>query len=170
MPEDEVRKKNPPANNTVHRYEWRNKTSFEVSDDPNNPYVQFYTNSGSQFTVWPNGDVTEVCIGDRQKADFCGTTASTGHQSDISTGGHKVDRNGGGSETEVTGKDGMAAGSDVAFVVMGKANIRCQSAYIGSDKDLNINCGGNCDMRVKGNMTTTVGGTYKEVAKKIEMN
>lgn len=175
--EHEKKEKQAPMYGSIYTKTWDNGTRIEISNDDKNPYIDFYTHAGNKMTVRPDGSLLLVTTGDRNEYDMCGITSTNDHNRDNK--GHGVSRTQDATkEEEVTGKDGMAAGSDIAFVVMGKANIRAESAYIGTDKDLNINCGGNCDMKVKGNftetvggdMTTTVAGTRHTKASKIKHN
>ncbi len=158
-----------PMQASVYTKTFLNGLRFETSNDDKNAYVDVYFPGMNKITFRPNGDMLVCTTGDLNAYNMSGDTSTCDHNKDHK--GHGVEKQQSSTKNEeVPGKHGMAAGGDIAFVVMGKANIRAQSAYIGTDKDLNINCGGNCSMKVKGDMKTEVGGTYTEIAKKITMN
>jgi len=169
VPKDHEKDKNPPMYGSVYTKTWLNGTKIEISNDDKNPFIDVYTHAMNKINIRPDGTMTIVTTGDKCDYDMCGSTSTTDNNKDHK--GYGVEKQQSSTKNEeVPGKDGMAAGGDIAFVCMGKANIRCQSAYIGTDKDCNINCGGNMDIQVAGNFSRTVGGTDSTNAAKITHN
>ena len=151
---------------------------LQVDNTPKGERIFWRHSAGTYMEITADGNTINFSVGDSMTYNKSGETSTTDECSDGKCFGNSKSQSGGGDNSEIAGKSGKASGKTVAFVVMGDANIKCENAYVGANKNMGINVTGNCDMKVKGNftttvgenMTTTVGKTYAETAKKITMN
>ena len=95
-----------------------------------------------------------------------GLTTTTDECSDNKCFGHSKSQSGGGLNVETSGNTGGASGKTVAFVVMGDCNIKCENAYVGANKNLGMNIGGDASLKVKGDFNTDVEGNQTTKVKK----
>jgi len=114
--------------------------------------------AGTYCEITSEGNTINFCVGDSMTYNKSGCTTTTDECCDDKTFGHSKSQSGGGDNKEISGNTGIASGKTVAFVVMGDANIKCENAYVGVNKDMNVNVTGNMDVKVKGDFTETVGG------------
>ena len=154
----------------VHAYEWAAGQQVVIDTHPDHPMVRFRDGSGTFMAVTPTGGMEQLHVGDSRTYCKSGSTCTTDENSDSKTTGHSREVCGGGQHGECPGDNGSMAGGHVAVVVLGRANIRCQQAYVGTDGDFNLHCSGNFNCKVAGDMKMKVGGTYAHDATKISFN
>jgi len=131
---------------------------LQVDNTPGGERIFWRHSAGTYMEITAEGNVINFAVGDTMTYNKSGETNTTDECSDSKCFGHSKKQSGGGDNSEISGNTGIASGKTVAFVVMGDANIKCENAYVGCNKDLNINVSGDADLKVKGDFTETVGG------------
>jgi len=151
---------------------------LQVDNTPKGERIFWRHAAGTYMEITAEGNVINFAVGDSMTYNKSGETTTIDECSDGKCFGHSKSQSGGGDNKEISGNTGIASGKTVAFVVMGDANIKCENAYVGANKNLGINVTGDADLKVKGNftetiggdMTTTVAGTRHTKASKIKHN
>ena len=172
--QDRIKKNSAQEEDPPEYYElWMKETAggmclYICNNDK--PFTKLRTPDGSTVEVDAHGNVWSAFEGDMRTAVKGGSTDSINENRSSKGYGHSQNFTGGQSSSEAGGDSTSGVGTGLTIVVMGKANIRAQFAYLGTDQDCNINCGGNMNMDVKGNLTRTVGGTDSTKAAKITHN
>ena len=143
---------------------------IQVDNTPGAERIFFRHSKGSYVEMRPDGGVITFNVGDSKTYNKAGATFTVDECGDVKFTGHTRIMVGGGAHIEVAGDAGVFAGGDLVAAVMGNANIRAKSAYLGTDGDINMNASGNMNIKVAGDTTMETDGTHTIKAKKITMN
>jgi hypothetical protein len=154
----------------VHTFEWPGQQQVMINTKNGSEMLRIRGPNGVTVEMTPTGGWNQITPGDSKVYNKAGSTSTTDENSDSKTTGHSRNMSGGGTHSETAGDGGSMSGGHIAIVVMGRANIRCQQAYVGTDGDLNMNVGGSMNMKVAGDTTMETGGTHTVKAAKITMN
>ncbi len=139
---------------------------LQIDNTPKGERIFWRHSAGTYMEITADGNTINFSVGDNMTYNKSGETTTTDENSDGKTFGNSKSQSGGGDNSEISGNTGGGRGHTVAFVCMGDANIKCENAYVGVNKNMGMNVTGDCDFKCKGNFTTTVEGNITTTSAK----